>query len=231
MKRTFARRWRGVRWRHLLWMLSVLVCIFAVILFAFFGCRPIIMAFAESQALWIATKTANRIVAEVLTQYADSCSNAISVAYKDEQTVSAIQTNTSVVNTVRTAIMDAVMTAIEQISTVSVPIPVGTLSGVHWLSGWGPLLTFPMSFTATVLSDVSSSLVAVGINQSSYRVLVHLDVSLYVVTPGGHSTVGTRMSYPVAEAVLLGDVPDNITEVYGDDQSLLGQIFDYGAGQ
>lgn len=227
----FAKRWNTSRWRCVLRIILATFCILALLALAFFRCRPIVTAFAESQALWIATKTANRIVAEVLQQNADLCSNVISVSYKDAQTVSAIQTDTAVINTVRTAMMDSVMSAIEDISTVSVPIPIGTLSGVHWLSGWGPLVTFPMSFTATVLSDVSSTLSAVGINQSSYRVLVHLDVSLYIVTPGGRSTVGTRMSYPVAETVLLGDVPDNITEVYGDDQSLLGQIFDYGAGQ
>ena len=44
----------------------------------------------------------------------------------------------------------------------------------------------------------------------------------------GRSTVSTRVTYPMAETVLLGEVPDNLTEVYGDDQSLLGQIFDYG---
>ena len=104
----------------------------------------------------------------------------------------------------------------------------GTLSGWHWLSGFGPLLTFPISFTATVISDVSSVLEAAGINQSIYRVLVHLEISIYVVSPGGRSTVGANVAYPMAEAVLLGEVPDNLTEVYGDDQSLMGQIFDYG---
>jgi hypothetical protein len=119
----------------------------------------------------------------------------------------------------------------EQFSSLSVSLPIGSLLGWDWMSGLGPLITFPVSFTATVLSDVSSVLVAEGINQSMYRVLVHLEFSLYVVTPGGRSTVGTKTSYPMAETVLLGEVPDNLTEVYGDDQSLLGQIFDYGATQ
>ena len=52
-----------------------------------------------------------------------------------------------------------------------------------------------------------------------------------MVSPAGRSTVGARVSYPMAETVLLGEVPDNLTEVYGDDQSVLGQIFDYGTSQ
>lgn len=231
MKRVFKRRWRRPCGR--IGTKLVVVCCIGGLLFgvAFFRCRPIMTAFAESQAVWEATKIANRTVAKVLADYADLCADTITVTYANEQRISSIQTDTAAINTVRTAMTEATMTAMEQFSSLSVSIPIGTLSGWHWLSGFGPLITFPISFTATVLSDVSSSLVAVGINQSSYSVLIHLDISLLVVTPGGRSTVGAYASYPMAEAVLLGEVPDNLTEVYGDDQSLLGQIFDYGTSQ
>lgn len=212
-------------------MLIILLCIVGLLGLAFFRCRPIMTAFAESQAVWTATKIANQAAAQVVRDYAQLCDGTISVTYDSQQRVSAIQTDATIVNMVRTQMTEAVMVAMERFSSLSVSIPLGTLSGWHWLSGLGPLLTFPVSFTATVLSDVSSSLMAVGINQSVYRVLIHLDISLYVVTAGGRSTVGTRVSYPMAEAVLLGEVPDNLTEVYGDDQSLLGQIFDYGTTQ
>lgn len=188
-------------------------------------------AFAESQAVWEATKIANQTVVQVLQEYADVCADTIALTYDGGQKIASVCTNTSVINTVRTAITDRTITAMEQFSALSVSLPVGTLLGWDWVSGLGPLVTFPVSFTATVLSDVSSTLIAEGINQSMYRVLVHLEIQLYVVSPGGRSTVGAKVSYPMAETVLLGEVPDNLTEVYGDDQSLLGQIFDYGTTQ
>ena len=209
----------------------IFVCVLGLLSLTLFRCRPIMMTFAESQAVWMATKIANQTVAQVLQDYAEACTDAIVVVYDGEQKVSAVHTNTSWVNLVRTAITDRTITALEQFSSLSVSLPIGSLLGWDWVSGLGPLITFPVSFTATVLSDVSAVLVAEGINQSMYRVLVHLEISLYVVTPGGRSTVGTKTSYPMAETVLLGEVPDNLTEVYGDDQSLLGQIFDYGATQ
>lgn len=209
----------------------IFVVLLALFLAVYFGCRPILTAFAESQAVWIATKVANNTVATVLDQYTEVCSDMIQVTYTDTEHLSSVIPNTASVNMVRTAITDRAIEEMEQLTSLSVAIPVGTLLGPDWLSGWGPLVNFPISFTATVLSDVSSSLEAVGMNQSTYRVLVHLDIHLYVVTPGGRSTVGTQVSYPMAEAVLLGEVPDNLTEVYGDDQSLLGRIFDYGTAE
>ncbi|MBR5524924.1 MAG: sporulation protein YunB [Clostridia bacterium] len=222
---------RQRRRRRLLRGVLVLLVTAALLLTAFFGCRPVLTTFAESQAVWIATKLANKTVAAVLEERAALCRSMIMVTYTDENRLSSIVTDTAAVNMVRTAITASAMTEMEQYDGLSVSIPFGTLAGVSWLSGWGPPVTFPMSFTATVLSDVSSSLEAVGMNQSLYRVLVHLDISLYVVTPGGRSSVGTQLSYPMAEAVLLGEVPDNLTEVYGDDQSILGKIFDYGTAE
>ena len=229
MKRVF-RRWRRCRRRASV-VLIVVLCVLGLIGLMFLRCRPIMTAFAESQAVWTATKIANQVAADVLLEYAELCADTIVVSYDGEQKLSSVRTDTAVVNTVRTKMTDRVITAMEQFSSLSVALPMGTLTGWDWFSGLGPLLTFPVSFTATVCSDVSSSLVAEGINQSLYQVLIHLEISLYVVSPAGRSTVGARVSYPMAETVLLGEVPDNLTEVYGDDQSVLGQIFDYGTSQ
>lgn len=230
MKRGCIRRFRRSRRFARRWRIAVIafISVIALVGLAFFQCRPIMTAFAESQAVWNVTKIANQTAMQVLSEYADTCKHTISIEYDSSQKISSILANTAGINMVRSVMTETVMQVIEQSASIAVAIPLGTLSGWHWLSGLGPLLTFPVSFTATVLSDISSSLVATGINQSTYQVLIHLDISLYVVTPMGRSTVGTRVSYPMAETVLLGEVPDNLTEVYGDDQSLLGQIFDYG---
>ena len=233
MKRMLVRRFRRNRrttaraWRMLLIALSVLGIFGAM----FFSCQPIMLTYSESQAVWIATKIANQTAAQVLQQYEVLCANAITVTYDQQQQVSSIQTAVTTVNAVRTDITCKVMEAIERSSSISVSIPLGTLLGCHWFSGLGPMLTFPISFTATVNSSVSSSLTAEGINQSAYRILLFLDIALYIVTPGGRTTTSTTVNFPVVETVILGEVPDNLTEVYGDDQSLLGQIFDYGTVQ
>ena len=217
------------RRRERLWRFGLIVFLLAGLMLAeFVRCRPILTAFAESQAVWIATKIANRKAENVLTERAELCASMISTHYTDENTLSSVFVDSKAVNAVRTALTTAVMTELEAYSSLITGIPLGTLVGPDWLSGWGPLVRFPTSMTATVLSEVTSSLEAVGMNQSQYRVMVALDINLYLVTPTGRSSVGTQVCFPVAEAVLLGDVPENLTEVYGDDQTLLGKIFDYG---
>lgn len=120
------------------------------------------------------------------------------------------------------------MEALESATGVTVGIPLGTFLGLDWLSGWGPIVSVPMSATQSVFTSITSSLTDVGINQSSYRVNIHVKVNLWIVTPAGYASVTVENDFPVAEAVLLGEVPDNLTEVYGDSQDTIGEIFDYG---
>lgn len=230
MKRVFRRRLRLRRRRLSLWhkVLLVLLCAAVTVCAAFFQCRPILCVFAESQALWVAEQIANETAMAVLAEQAEDCRNVLTVVYDDARVVSSVCADTAIVNRVRTALVKRIMDTLEQETALSVAVPFGTLMGIHWLSGLGPLVSFPLSFAATVSSDISSQLTAIAINQSRYCVLVCVHIYLHVVTPYGRSTVDTTMSYPMAETVLLGEVPDNLTEVYGDDQTLTGKIFDYG---
>lgn len=209
-------------------LLITVLFLFSIPLIAYFRFRPVLTDFAKSEALWIATRVANQAVEKTLLDNAAVCDSMVAVTYTDDRRVSSVVPDTQVINQVRTAITTATMDAMERHKSLSVSIPLGTLIGAEWLSGWGPLITFPISCTATVLSDVSTSLEAAAINQSVFTLHIKMDVQLLIVTPGGRTTVGAQVSYPMGQTVLLGEVPDNLTEVYGDDQTLLGQIFDYG---
>lgn len=221
--------WKRRRNFRRLWLCSFCIVFLLVLpIGLYFRFRPVLTGFSESQALWVITKVANDAVEQTLLECADLCDTIVAVTYTDEERVSSVVPDTKSVNLVRTAVTQSAMKAMEREQSLIVTIPLGTLLGTEWLSGWGPLVSFPISCTATVLSDVSSSVESVAINQSIYTLNIELDVRLLIVSPGGRSSVATKVAYPMAETVLLGEVPDNLTEVYGDDQTLLGQIFDYG---
>lgn len=225
MRRRPCRRRRGYRWRRVCAALLALLIPAVALLF---HCRAAVLTFAESQALWIAERQVNRAFSRVLTERAELCRSMVQVTYGENQTIAAVAADTAAVNTIRTDVGNYIMESMEGLSTVSADVPLGTLCGPQALSGWGPVCRFPMSVTATVLSSSSSSLEATGINQSVYRVLVNLQVSLCVVTSAGRSTVSLDSAFPVAESVLLGEVPDTLTQVYDDDDDIPGKIFNYG---
>lgn len=216
------RRWLAVR--------ALTVCCLLVVGAAgcLLHCREVVLTFAESQALWMAEALVNEAFGQVLEARSSLCRSMIRVDYTENQTVSAIVTDTAAVNTVRTDVGSYIMDAMEGMTRVSADVPLGTLCGPEALSGWGPVLRFPMSATATVLSSASSSLESTGINQSLYQVQVELKISLCVVTSAGRTSVMLDSAFPVAEAVIQGEIPETLTQVMDADDDLTDKIFNYG---
>lgn len=222
------RAFRRVQMRPWHRALAVLLVLAVLIFACLIRCRTVVYEFAKSNAAWTAEKTVNETVARVLEEKTELCRSLVSVAYNDERILSNVTVDPAGINTVKTAVSVAVMNALDGLTGVTVNIPLGTFLGLDWLSGWGPFIRVPMSATQSVFTSVSSELAEVGINQSSYRVNVHVKVDLWIVTPAGYASVTVESGFPMTEMVLLGKVPDNLTEVYGDSQDTIGEIFDYG---
>ncbi len=226
-----SRGLRAYRNRNSRFWRRVSVCLFAVAVvtaICLVRCREVVYAFAKSSAAWTAEKTTNETVARVIQDNQSLCRELISVAYNDTNVVSDLRVDSTGVNTIKTAVSAAVMDALKDATGVDVQLPLATLFGLDWLSGWGPRITVPMSATQSVFTSVSSSIEDVGINQSIFQVNVRVRVNLWIVTPAGYADVTVDNDFPVAQTVLLGKVPDNLTEVYGDSQDTIGEIFDYG---
>ena len=228
MRRRGLRTYR--RGRMLPWCRAVaLVLALAVLAVAcLLHCRVVVCEYAKSNAAWMAEKTTNEQVARVVEEKKKVCRELISVSYNDEQIVSNVLVDSAGITEIKTAASVAVMNALSNATSVTVGIPLGTFLGLEWLSGWGPLVSVPMSATQSVFTSIASSLDDVGINQSTYRVNIRVKVNLWIVTPAGYASVTVENDFPGAEMVLLGKVPDNLTEVYGDSQDTIGEIFDYG---
>ncbi len=209
-------------------VLAGLLCVLALVCACFFRCRTAVYQFAKSSAAWTAEKTANETVAQVLLQHADVCRSLIEVSYNNDNILSGVQLDAAGINAVKTAASVAIMDALEGMSTLTVQMPLATLLRLDWMSGLGPRVAVPLSVAGSVFTTVTSSLEEVGMNQSSYRVNIHIKIGLWIVTPAGYADVTVETDFPMAEAVLLGEVPENFTQVYGDSQDTIGEIFDYG---
>lgn len=228
MRRRGLRAFRRGRIRPWCRVLALVVALAALTVACFVHCRTVVYEYAKSNAAWTAQKTTDETVVRVIDEKKALCTDLIRVTYNNEQIVSNVLVDSAGITELKTAASVAVMNALSDATSVTVHIPLGTFLGLDWLSGWGPMITVPMSATQSVFTSISSTLDDVGINQSTYRVNIHVRVNLWIVTPAGYASVTVENDFPVTEMVLLGKVPDNLTEVYGDSQDTIGEIFDYG---
>lgn len=147
---------------------------------------------------------------------------------KDGEVIS-IESNVTNINKLKTMIAERVEREIERLSSVSIEIPIGTLSGVQLLHGKGfnvGMSVVPLGYaTTTIVSEFTEA----GLNQTLHRIIIEIDAEVDAIIPGFSTRVPVSTSIIAAETVIVGRVPDAYTHVVTDSGDLAGIINDYGA--
>lgn len=177
--------------------------------------RPTILAYAEARARTIATDAINTAINDKI---------AISIKYEDlidyrqdnQGRVVAVRLNTGEINRLASQTTIQVQSTLRSISEDRVKIPLGQALGSQILANYGPWITVRMKPLGTVQSTVVDTFEQAGINQSRHKIYLEVTAMIQVVIPLVSTTVVVKSEVPIAENIILGEVP----EVYvGSDGS------------
>lgn len=162
-------------------------------------------------------------VSEELTQeaargYVLSCVNEAVAAALEEQrsfvTVErdesgaplAVHTDTAALNSLRVQVLEQLEKSLN--GSVTVQVPVGSLTGVALLNGRG--FPVPLSLRMEGSADLSfhTEFVSAGINQSCHRVTMTVTVQGFSQSKRFETSTQVETSTVLAETVLVGEVPE-----------------------
>ena len=129
----------------------------------------------------------------------------------NEGHITALHSNMAGFNALQANISEDILKRMEEMSTSNLEIPLGTLTGSALLAGRGTTITVRMQSTgscaATFVNDFSDA----GINQTTHRILLNVDVSVSILLPGFRTGTEVSNTFSVAETVIVGTVPDSYT--------------------
>ena len=135
--------------------------------------------------------------------------------------ITALKTNMSEVNRLKTEILNIINDEILAIDTSDIGIPTGSLFLPEFLSGRGPEI--PVRILSIRNSDASfeSRFQQAGINQTLHRLMtlhqltmnISVDVSILVL--GKHESFTVSSQVVVAETIIVGNVPDTFLQTGG----------------
>ena len=196
-------------------------CLFLLVLFlALFlmfrsRYRDIIRELAETQVKNTTSDLTNDAIAK---QIADGIIQYDRIVFfeKDlEGRITALKTNMSEVNRLKTDILNIINDEILALDTSDIGIPLGSLFFPEIFSGKGPAI--PVHILSIRNSDAafSSNFVQAGINQTLHQLtmLVSVDVAVLVLGQTGSFTITSEVV--VAETVIVGDVPNTFLQTGG----------------
>ena len=188
-----------------------LTLLFTVLFLAVGHLRPLL----ESLAVTRVSNTVNRIVSEAVIEAIDSGEisyDALVTFEKDDSGhVTALHSNMAAFNRLRAAILDIILTRVDQVSARELSIPVGTLTGSALLAGRGPRIRVRMESVGSSSARFENRFSAAGINQTRHEIVLHVDVSVSILLPGVATASKVSSAVTVAETVIVGAVPETYT--------------------
>ncbi len=122
--------------------------------------------------------------------------------------ITALKTNMSEVNRLKTDILNIINDEILAIDTSELGIPMGSLILPEILSGRGPEI--PVSIISIRNSDASfeSKFTEAGINQTLQQLTMNVSVDVAILVLGKSESFTVTSQVVVAETIIVGDVPD-----------------------
>lgn len=167
----------------------------------------------------------NRVVTEAVSEAVDSgdiqYNDLISLEKNDSGGVAALVSNMAEFNRLQSAITGDILARLEDMADIELDIPLGTLSGSAFLAGRGPSLSVRMQSTGSCSARFENQFSHAGINQTTHRILLCVDVSMSILLPGFRTGTEVSNAFSVAETVIVGEVPGTYT--YFDSGNDVGE--------
>ena len=101
-----------------------------------------------------------------------------------------------------------------------VEVPLGAALGIRFLSGFGPRVSVQILPVGAVHTSFQSEFESAGINQTRHKILLTLRTTVCLVVPMGSQMVDVNSSIPVAESIIVGQVPDSFVDVNNEEDML-----------
>ena len=201
-----------------LFRFSLLLLVLSIILILVFRSRyrDVIQELAETQVKNTTSDLTNDAIAK---QIADGIIQYDRIVFfeKDlEGKITALKTNMSEVNRLKTDILNIINDEILALDTSDIGIPLGSLFLPELLSGKGPVIPVHILSIRNSDASFSSNFVQAGINQTLHQLImvVSVDVAILVLGQTGSFTITSEVV--VAETVIVGDVPNTFLQTGGN---------------
>ena len=175
------------------------------------------MAFAEAYSM--AVETLNRAVKDVTADGVDY-DELIEMRLDAHGRVAMLRANTMRMNELaaRTALMAE--KELNSFENQFVEIPLGAALGIRFLSGFGPRITVQILPVGAVHTSFDTELATAGINQTRHQIFLKLRATVSLIIPTGSQLVEVESTMPIAESIIVGEVPQSFVDVGNQDDML-----------
>jgi sporulation protein YunB len=179
--------------------------------------KPAIMAMAESRANLVATETIHRILYERVL--ANVNYNDLVYVHKDaQQHITMMQANTIKISRIVSQAGLEIKEMLKGLKDENLYIPMGQALGSRILANYGPRIKVGIVPVGTVNVEFDDEFQQAGINQVRHILYLNIKTIVTIVIPTDSKSVTVNNRVPIAETIIVGQVPSTY---FGVESGLL----------
>lgn len=175
------------------------------------------LSYAEANAL--AVEVLNNVIAEVM-KTGVTYEELMNVTKDAQGRVTLLQANTIRMNEIATETAIAAQEMLSNQEARYVKIPLGAALGIGSFAAAGPKIAVQIVPVGAVASTFSTDFESAGINQTRHRILLTVKATIRLVIPTGAKRVEVTTQLPIAESIIIGEVPQTFVDVNNKDNLL-----------
>lgn len=192
--------------------------------------RPVVARWAEQRGINIATRSINNAIQSIMANGIDS-SQLVYFQKDSSDRIVGIGFEWGKINGLVSEITNRIQTAINTSVNEEIPVPLGQITGIEFLAGFGPKIPVRIIPVGAVNTIPRIEFLEKGINQTFYRIYLDVKTRVRIVVPLVNKEMVVTSAVPIVEQWIVGDVPqvylnwnpdlrelekDQVQTIYGD---------------
>ena len=169
--------------------------------------KPNVGAIAEVKVKAMITKIVNDAVHDQFASGAEF-GELLTIKTDQEGNISYVESNTIAMNSLATKLTQSVQQQYRWEEPVILSVPVGSIIGSQVLSQIGPYIDLKVLPIGMSRVNYKTEFESMGINQTKYKVYLEMDSQARVLAPFSINNINVENTILVAEAIIVGEVPD-----------------------
>ncbi|MCF8011387.1 MAG: sporulation protein YunB [Clostridiales bacterium] len=197
-------------------VLTLIACVLAgMFLFLDYHVRPTIYSISEVKVTQMAIDCINETVRNEMTKKNIDYQDFITWHKDNQGRVAVMQANTIKVNQLQSEMALNVQKRLKELEDKVLHVPLGQITGSYIFAHYGPDINVKIRSMGTVDVQVDDKFQHAGINQTRHKIYFNFDTMVKIVIPLGASKVNIATQVPIAESIIVGEVPEVVADFSG----------------
>ena len=205
------------RWKEKKLMIFLIAFVLLIVYMYFYidnNIKPTLIALSEVQAKAVTTKTINDTIKSRIKNNI-AYDDLIIIKYDNNGRATLVQANMMMMNTIAADVALEVQEQLGKLSTSKVDVPIRNAFNRQMIRL--PSIKLEIQPQGSVNVDFATEFEEAGINQTRHRIYLIVMTDIRMIIPLTSETLRITTNIPIAETVIVGDVPEQYISIPKED--------------